>query len=165
MEIDFKKDEHPREGVSLTLLSKLKTVFQKDGTVTAGNPYIIVRLKAVVSYINEDPSLMLFCFSSIRTESSISASNSNIAEMSGASGWLLGMIILPTGIVKDSFTSPFCNTEYTNYKASKALKIALIISSLICILVTLISIDILIRLGNKLKIFDFKIWTVSWKPL
>ena len=56
------------------------------GTVTAGNPYIIVRLKAVVSYINEDPSLMLFCFSSIRTESSISASNSNIAEMSGASG-------------------------------------------------------------------------------
>ena len=33
----FKKDEHPREGVSLTLLSKLKTVFQKDGTVTAGN--------------------------------------------------------------------------------------------------------------------------------
>ena len=33
----FKKDEHPRDGVSLTLLSKLKTVFQKDGTVTAGN--------------------------------------------------------------------------------------------------------------------------------
>ena len=33
----FKKDEHPRDGVSLSVLEKLKTVFQKDGTVTAGN--------------------------------------------------------------------------------------------------------------------------------
>ena len=33
----FKKDEHPRDGISLTVLEKLKTVFQKDGTVTAGN--------------------------------------------------------------------------------------------------------------------------------
>ncbi len=33
----FKKDEHPREGISLGVLEKLKTVFQKDGTVTAGN--------------------------------------------------------------------------------------------------------------------------------
>ena len=33
----FKKDEHPREGISLSVLEKLKTVFQKDGTVTAGN--------------------------------------------------------------------------------------------------------------------------------
>ena len=33
----FKKDEHPREGISLNVLEKLKTVFQKDGTVTAGN--------------------------------------------------------------------------------------------------------------------------------
>ena len=31
----FKKDEHPREGISLNVLEKLKTVFQKDGTVTA----------------------------------------------------------------------------------------------------------------------------------
>ena len=33
----FKKDEHPREGISMEALEKLKTAFQKDGTVTAGN--------------------------------------------------------------------------------------------------------------------------------
>ena len=36
-EIDFNKDEHPREGVSLETLSRLNPVFKKDGTVTAGN--------------------------------------------------------------------------------------------------------------------------------
>ena len=36
-EVDFNKDEHPRDGVSLESLSRLKPVFQKDGTVTAGN--------------------------------------------------------------------------------------------------------------------------------
>ena len=36
-EIDFKKDEHPREGIDIETLKKLKPVFQKDGTVTAGN--------------------------------------------------------------------------------------------------------------------------------
>tara|TARA_B100000029_G_scaffold188928_1_gene186635 strand:- start:270 stop:1454 length:1185 start_codon:yes stop_codon:yes gene_type:complete len=33
----FKKDEHPREGISMEALQRLKAVFQKDGTVTAGN--------------------------------------------------------------------------------------------------------------------------------
>ena len=33
----FEKDEHPREGVSMEALQRLKTAFQKDGTVTAGN--------------------------------------------------------------------------------------------------------------------------------
>jgi len=33
----FKKDEHPREGISMEAMQRLKTVFQKDGTVTAGN--------------------------------------------------------------------------------------------------------------------------------
>ena len=33
----FKKDEHPRAGISMEALQRLKTVFQKDGTVTAGN--------------------------------------------------------------------------------------------------------------------------------
>ena len=33
----FKKDEHPREGFSMEALQRLKTAFQKDGTVTAGN--------------------------------------------------------------------------------------------------------------------------------
>ena len=36
-EIDFNKDEHPREGTNLDSLSRLKPVFKKDGTVTAGN--------------------------------------------------------------------------------------------------------------------------------
>jgi len=36
-EIDFKVDENPREGISLDALSRLKPVFKKDGTVTAGN--------------------------------------------------------------------------------------------------------------------------------
>ena len=36
-EIDFNKDEHPREGLNLETLSRLKPVFKKDGTVTAGN--------------------------------------------------------------------------------------------------------------------------------
>ena len=36
-EVDFKKDEHPREGINLDGLSRLKPVFKKDGTVTAGN--------------------------------------------------------------------------------------------------------------------------------
>ncbi len=36
-EINFNKDEHPREGISLDALSRLKPVFKKDGTVTAGN--------------------------------------------------------------------------------------------------------------------------------
>ena len=33
----FKKDEHPRTTTSLETLSRLKSAFQKDGTVTAGN--------------------------------------------------------------------------------------------------------------------------------
>ena len=36
-EINFNKDEYPREGVDLETLSRLKPVFKKDGTVTAGN--------------------------------------------------------------------------------------------------------------------------------
>ncbi len=36
-EVDFNKDEHPREGVTLDALTRLKPVFKKDGTVTAGN--------------------------------------------------------------------------------------------------------------------------------
>ena len=36
-EIDFIKDEHPREGINLEALSRLKPVFKKEGSVTAGN--------------------------------------------------------------------------------------------------------------------------------
>ena len=36
-EVDFYKDEHPRDGINLDALSRLKPVFKKDGSVTAGN--------------------------------------------------------------------------------------------------------------------------------
>jgi len=36
-EINFKIDEHPREGITLDALTRLKPVFKKNGTVTAGN--------------------------------------------------------------------------------------------------------------------------------
>ncbi|MEC7137033.1 MAG: acetyl-CoA C-acetyltransferase [Pseudomonadota bacterium] len=36
-EINFDKDEHPREGINLDTLSRLIPVFKKNGTVTAGN--------------------------------------------------------------------------------------------------------------------------------
>ena len=36
-EINFNKDEHPRDSVNLESLSRLKPVFKKNGTVTAGN--------------------------------------------------------------------------------------------------------------------------------
>ncbi len=36
-EIDFNKDEHPREGITIESLSRLQPVFKKGGTVTAGN--------------------------------------------------------------------------------------------------------------------------------
>ena len=36
-EIDFNEDEHPREGITLDALSRLKPVFKDRGTVTAGN--------------------------------------------------------------------------------------------------------------------------------
>jgi acetyl-CoA C-acetyltransferase len=36
-EINFNVDEHPREGINLNALERLKPVFKKDGTVTAGN--------------------------------------------------------------------------------------------------------------------------------
>ena len=36
-EINFKKDEHPREGVDIETLKRLKPVFKNDGSVTAGN--------------------------------------------------------------------------------------------------------------------------------
>ena len=34
---DFNKDEHPRKEINIESLKRLKPVFQKDGTVTAGN--------------------------------------------------------------------------------------------------------------------------------
>ncbi len=52
-EIDFCKDEHPREGINLNALSRLKPVFKKNGTVTAGNASGINDGAAVVTVMKE----------------------------------------------------------------------------------------------------------------
>ena len=64
-----------------------------SGTETAERPNIIEKLNAVVSYIIDEPSRKFSCLSSSKTDSLISASNSNIAEIRGASGCLFGMIV------------------------------------------------------------------------
>ena len=53
-EIDFIKDEHPREGISLDGLSRLKPFFQKDGTVTAGNASGINDGAAAVTLMSDE---------------------------------------------------------------------------------------------------------------
>ncbi len=53
-EIDFNKDEHPREGINLDSLSRLKPVFKKDGTVTAGNASGINDGAAAVTLMSEE---------------------------------------------------------------------------------------------------------------
>ena len=52
-EIDFNKDEHPRDGINLEGLTRLKPVFQKDGTVTAGNASGINDGAAAVTLMSE----------------------------------------------------------------------------------------------------------------
>ena len=52
-EINFCEDEHPREGISLDSLSRLKPVFKKDGTVTAGNASGINDGAALVTVMSE----------------------------------------------------------------------------------------------------------------
>ena len=53
-EINFNKDEHPREGINLESLSRLKPVFKKDGTVTAGNASGINDGAAAVSLMSSE---------------------------------------------------------------------------------------------------------------
>ena len=53
-EINFNKDEHPREGINLDALSRLKPVFKKDGTVTAGNASGINDGAAAVTLMSEE---------------------------------------------------------------------------------------------------------------
>ncbi len=52
-EIVFNVDEHPREGINLEALSRLKPVFKKDGTVTAGNASGINDGAAAVTLMSE----------------------------------------------------------------------------------------------------------------
>ena len=53
-ELNFEKDEHPREGINLDALSRLKPVFKKDGTVTAGNASGINDGAAAVTLMTND---------------------------------------------------------------------------------------------------------------
>ena len=53
-EINFNKDEHPRKGLTLDILSRLKPVFKKDGTVTAGNASGINDGAAAIILMSED---------------------------------------------------------------------------------------------------------------
>jgi acetyl-CoA C-acetyltransferase len=52
--IEFKVDEHPRPDVSLEALAKLKPVFNKDGTVTAGNASGVNDAAAAVVVMSAD---------------------------------------------------------------------------------------------------------------
>ena len=52
-EINFNKDEHPREEINLEALKRLKPVFKKDGTVTAGNACGINDGAAAVTLMSE----------------------------------------------------------------------------------------------------------------
>ena len=52
-DINFCKDEHPREGINLDALSRLKPVFKKEGTVTAGNASGINDGAAIITIMNE----------------------------------------------------------------------------------------------------------------
>ncbi len=53
-EVDFYKDEHPRDGINLDALSRLKPVFKKDGSVTAGNASGINDGAAAVVLMSEE---------------------------------------------------------------------------------------------------------------
>tara|TARA_B100001093_G_scaffold507057_1_gene566997 strand:+ start:58 stop:1230 length:1173 start_codon:yes stop_codon:yes gene_type:complete len=53
-EIIFNTDEHPREGVNLDTLSRLKPVFKNEGTVTAGNASGINDGAAAVTLMSDD---------------------------------------------------------------------------------------------------------------
>ncbi len=53
-EINFEKDEHPRDGINLEALKRLKPVFKKEGTVTAGNASGINDGAAAVTLMSED---------------------------------------------------------------------------------------------------------------
>jgi acetyl-CoA C-acetyltransferase len=53
-EINFNIDEHPREGIKLDTLARLKPVFKKDGTVTAGNASGINDGAAAVTLMSQE---------------------------------------------------------------------------------------------------------------
>ena len=52
--IDFNNDEHPRPDITLEALKRLKPVFKKDGTVTAGNASGINDGAAAITLMTEE---------------------------------------------------------------------------------------------------------------
>ena len=52
--VDFSKDEHPREGINIDALTRLQPVFKKGGTVTAGNASGINDGAAAVTLMTSD---------------------------------------------------------------------------------------------------------------
>ena len=52
-EVLFNKDEHPRDAITLETLSRLKPIFKKDGSVTAGNASGINDGAAAVTLMSE----------------------------------------------------------------------------------------------------------------
>ena len=56
-EINFSKDEHPREGINFDALSRLQPVFKKDGTVTAGNASGINDGAAAVTIMSDEEAV------------------------------------------------------------------------------------------------------------
>ena len=53
-DINFNKDEHPREGINIESLARLKPVFKKEGTVTAGNASGINDGAAAVTLMSDE---------------------------------------------------------------------------------------------------------------
>ena len=53
-DVNFCKDEHPREGINLEALSRLKPVFKENGSVTAGNASGINDGAAAVTLMTND---------------------------------------------------------------------------------------------------------------
>ena len=69
-ETNFSKDEHPRKETSIEFLKRLKPVFQKDGTVTAGN----------ASGINDGAAAVVLM-------SNIEADKRNIKKLASIKSW------------------------------------------------------------------------------
>ena len=58
-EVNFNKDEHPRDGINIEALKRLKPVFKKDGTVTAGNASTINDGASALILMSADKALEL----------------------------------------------------------------------------------------------------------
>ncbi|MBT9164138.1 MAG: putative acetyl-CoA acyltransferase [candidate division WS2 bacterium] len=84
--IIFKEDEHPRKDTTLDKLSNLKSVFKKDGTVTAGNS----------SGINDGAALMLISSEETAEKSGLKVMGRLVSyALAGLEPTLMGMGPVP----------------------------------------------------------------------